>query len=488
MSEYFGDEFQATKRGGTDENDQEVVVGKLVVTAGQNWAKVDSQPALWGPLIGGDGLEPGTKVVIGIAQTGEPFVIWPASGTQGPAGPQGPVGPVAPQGPEGEIGPEGPEGDVGPAGAAGPAGPVGPTAVWLDPDPPPTHDYLWVDTDENAPSPIPIPRAKVYRTAALNFANGGWTKVPFDTTAYDTTTMPLADLTNGRIVATVPGVYDVFAEVSMAVGANARTIALYKNGAHHTYGTAATAAAAGVAGISVLATSIQLNAGDYLEIYAWQNSGGVLAMSASTFEGNNYLAVGLRSADLWVLGASPPVVTVLPANPIDGQEVYFRVGASPSQKWHLRYSAAYAALDGYGWEFFGGSPLVARNDGISSIPSAVYGDAATGGAGPSIALPLPGIWDIEHGAYIAVVSTAAGGFGIASLQMGAAAVNENDAVYVRSATATGGEATNPSRKVRMTTAVAATVAQKYRLGGTGQATTAIANRWINATPWRVKPV
>lgn len=105
--------FVSKTRGNALE--QQVLSGKLVVQSGKRWAKIDKQGALWGPVRGGEGLEPGTQIAIGIDQRGEPYIVWPAYGSGG----------------EGIPGPPGPPGPAGPAGAPGAPGPAGDTQEWL---------------------------------------------------------------------------------------------------------------------------------------------------------------------------------------------------------------------------------------------------------------------------------------------------------------------------------------------------------------------
>jgi hypothetical protein len=58
---------------------EQIVEGVLVVRSGARWARVDGQAALWGPLIGGDGLAAGATIVLALVQDGTPYVIWPAT-------------------------------------------------------------------------------------------------------------------------------------------------------------------------------------------------------------------------------------------------------------------------------------------------------------------------------------------------------------------------------------------------------------------------
>ena len=158
----------------------QVAEGVLVVHAGDRYAKVDGQAALWGPLVGGDHLAPGAELVLAQTQDGTPFVIYPAAATggePGPQGPQGPAGPTGPEGPEGDPGPIGPKGDTGtsgppgptgstgaagpqgtqgPQGVQGPQGPEGAVEVYEQPGTPtePVDEgAIWIDTD--APDVVP---------------------------------------------------------------------------------------------------------------------------------------------------------------------------------------------------------------------------------------------------------------------------------------------------------------------------------------------
>jgi hypothetical protein len=111
-------------------SDDQLVEGELTLRAGERYARVDGQPALWGPLVGAEHLAEGDTLVLGQTQDGTPYVVWPGTGggAQGPPGPQGPAGPIGPVGPEG---PEGPQGLQGATGGIGPQGPPGPAGGWL---------------------------------------------------------------------------------------------------------------------------------------------------------------------------------------------------------------------------------------------------------------------------------------------------------------------------------------------------------------------
>jgi hypothetical protein len=95
---------------------------------------------------------------------------------------------------------------------------------------------------------------------------------------------------------------------------------------------------------------------------------------------------GTSAAALWT---PPPLVTSLPANPVDGREVYYVADAANGIIWHLRYRAANPSA--YKWEYIGGPPMEttasARFTTSSTAPVLVTG-------GPTITFPLSGIWDM----------------------------------------------------------------------------------------------
>lgn len=151
MSEFMGDEFSTTKRGVSDENDQDIIGGQIIMSTGNRYLKVGTSGALVGPVRGGDTLVQGDTAAVAVDQNGQLYVVWPGSGG-------GDVGPPGPTGPTGPVGPAGP---VGATGAVGPTGPSGAVDVWEQPgapaptDPKATGDVgdLWIDTD--APDPTP---------------------------------------------------------------------------------------------------------------------------------------------------------------------------------------------------------------------------------------------------------------------------------------------------------------------------------------------
>ena len=89
-------------------------------------------------------------------------------------------------------------------------------------------------------------------------------------------------------------------------------------------------------------------------------------------------------------GATPPLVSSLPASPTDGQEVYFLADATRGIVWHLRYRSASASA--YKWECVGGPPLQATSSTTETTTSTAYVDVSSG---PTVTPPLAGEYDVQ---------------------------------------------------------------------------------------------
>ena len=170
-----------------------------------------------------------------------------------------------------------------------------------------------------------------------------------------------------------------------------------------------------------------------------------------------------------------PLVTVLPSNPVDGQEVYFLADSSSGIIWHLRYRAASASA--YKWEHIGGSPLFLSDDNNTGlVSSTTYVDR-----GPIVTLPLGGEYLIEYGG--AAIAGTAARFGMfVGVRIGAAATTDGQAIEIlHTYAASDFFPYTKSRKV--SAAAGSTVQQQHRneAGGSMQ----IHFMWLRATPVRV---
>lgn len=171
-----------------------------------------------------------------------------------------------------------------------------------------------------------------------------------------------------------------------------------------------------------------------------------------------------------VLTAYPPI-TVLPTTPTDGQVVYYTADATNGVVWAFKYRTASASASK--WEFAGGAPLTARVAASETTASTTYVALTT--AGPSVALPFAGDYDVRIGGRIANTSgtdASAMSFDVG----GTGAVDADAAVGV-----TAG-AVNVASHVRKTGATAVTLTAKYRVvSGTGT----FIERWMEVLPVRV---
>lgn len=136
----------------------------------------------------------------------------------------------------------------------------------------------------------PASQARAYRAAALNLGSA-WTKMPLDTISYDSGNN--FQLANGRYICPVAGFYHVDYEVTVSVGSGTDQglyPGVYKNGVLATAGSlgsrAGTMTSAAASGSDV----IQCNAGDYLELWYYNQTGSPAASVGPTA---NYLSVSL---------------------------------------------------------------------------------------------------------------------------------------------------------------------------------------------------
>jgi hypothetical protein len=131
---------------------------------------------------------------------------------------------------------------------------------------------------------IAPPLAVVYQASVQSIANGTPTAVTMDSTLADTYGGHSNTTNNSRYVAQVAGWYWVKGNVLWAGNATGnRDVQVYKNGSAYPYNWTAVPAAGtfNEPGVEVGAL-IFLNVGDYVEIWAGQNSGGALSTAANS--------------------------------------------------------------------------------------------------------------------------------------------------------------------------------------------------------------
>lgn len=126
-------------------------------------------------------------------------------------------------------------------------------------------------------------KCNVSRVAAQAISAGGAERVDFDTEAYDTGNNFDA-ATNHRYVAPIAGFYDILTQVSVSATVNGEgyVIHIYKNGV--AVRSATDYAHTGSLTLRNGALSMQLAAGDYIEVYVFNSTGVPRALTGSTLD------------------------------------------------------------------------------------------------------------------------------------------------------------------------------------------------------------
>lgn len=164
---------------------------------------------------------------------------------------QGVIGPQGPMGPPGATGPEGPQGSMGPIGPTGATGPSPGTTG-----------------------------ARVYHSTTQSIGSGSSTTVAFNTEDYDSGGCHDAG-TNTRLVAPVTGRYSIKASIAWQSNtAGVRNIWFVRA----SDGMIPVASKLSPVSTDVqqhIAADIALNAGDYVEVIAFQSSGSTLTIGTA---------------------------------------------------------------------------------------------------------------------------------------------------------------------------------------------------------------
>jgi len=106
-----------------------------------------------------------------------------------------------------------------------------------------------------------------------------------------------------------------------------------------------------------------------------------------------------------ITGGAPQIVTALPTNPVFGDVVTYIADATNGVFWYLQYDATGT----YPWKFVGGAELRASVAGAANTASATFATLS----GPTLAIVLPGEYDVTVQANITAASQVIGGMGVA---------------------------------------------------------------------------
>ena len=132
----------------------------------------------------------------------------------------------------------------------------------------------------NLPMGGVAPAFSAYGTAGQSLANATFTKIAFNTKLFDTNSN-YDSTTNYRFTPTVAGYYQINANIfTSASAAGLAFIVVYKNGTTYCNGNIVPNTNGGYITANCL---VQCNGStDYIEIYAYQNSGVSLTFGSST--------------------------------------------------------------------------------------------------------------------------------------------------------------------------------------------------------------
>jgi microcystin-dependent protein len=163
----------------------------------------------------------------------------------------------------------------------------------------------WVDQGFTNRTTAATTAARAYRNAALAIpAVGTWTKVPLDTATFDVGGN-LFSAANGRFIAPTTGTYQVNGAATFGLSATGTytymLASIWKNGV--TYSDPQYCPAVQNYGGVAVADSVQLNAGDYIELYVYLSgqTGSIITGSTQTF-----LSVTLVTAGAGPQGPTGP--------------------------------------------------------------------------------------------------------------------------------------------------------------------------------------
>jgi hypothetical protein len=182
----------------------------------------------------------------------------------------------------------------------------------------------------------------------------------------------------------------------------------------------------------------------------------------------------IQASQLIVQTPNAPLVTSLPSNAIDGQEVRYLADNTNGIIWNFRYRAG--SPSSHKWEFIGGTPLRATGTGLGSYASSSYTNTNTA----ALTTPLEGDYRFEHGGF---AQNQASGLTAAIFRLFFAGVQDTstDASTVGTTTFDGASVYTSNVK----TAVPASTAVSVRYASSAGVNCSFVNIRLLATPIRV---
>lgn len=140
----------------------------------------------------------------------------------------------------------------------------------------------------------PVPAARFYQTTSQTIPNAGTPNtVTYQTVDFDTSGSLIADLANNRLIATRTGIWTITASARLnaSTTSGTRVLVLYRNGnTSDRLGNSGNNEADTFGALLDAAGVVRLAAGDYVQAFLYQNTGGSLGTDV-TFAGSNSLAM-----------------------------------------------------------------------------------------------------------------------------------------------------------------------------------------------------
>jgi hypothetical protein len=123
--------------------------------------------------------------------------------------------------------------------------------------------------------------ARVYNSAAISVNNATATALTFNSERYDTDSIHSTSANTSRLTCTRAGKYVIVGHVAFASNATGlRTVSIRLNGSATIIAAQNAVPISGDETIFSIATIYDLAVGDYVELYAYQSSGGALNVTA----------------------------------------------------------------------------------------------------------------------------------------------------------------------------------------------------------------
>jgi hypothetical protein len=208
-------------------------------------------------------------------------------------------------------------------------------------------------------------------------------------------------------------------------------------------------------------------------------SGGTGYISSGDFgRSASFLRVSkiIQASQLIVQTPNAPLVTSLPSNAIDGQEVRYLADNTNGIIWNLRYRAGSSSA--HKWEFIGGPSLTEI-----STASFTFTDNTISGApnrAPTLTVPLAGDYDVSFWCYGYGLSTTARSINGSTYSSTGVGTTDAEGIVLSAVTSNMGQ-TGTSRKVH--TLAVGTISLRFKVPS--GLSSVIEQRGMTLTPIRV---